>query len=392
MNKEKQKRLKRMLNRTLIGVLVFTMFGCAGSAPAQTANQAASGSAGMDLDAAIREAAGQMESRLPAKTTLALVSVASPSTAFSEQVITRLESAIVGSGKLGVVDRANLDKIRSEQGFQLSGEVDDDSAKAIGKLLGAGAIVTGSLTYLGDVYSLTLKAINIETAMVAVSYLADLTKTARIETLLASGGGAGSGRTVTAQPGDRSGGRTAQTPAAPTPAAEFDPNRVYQIGDRGPAGGWIFYDKGGVSNGWRYLEAAPAESEASSEWGAIGETIGGTSAGVGAGKHNTEVMVKYMSGQGAFGTAAQMCVDLFAGGINDWFLPSKGELDLMYKNLKTKRIGGFGDSLYWSSSEGAQLAAWCQRFGDGRQFAESFSVNGPGQKSNTYSVRAIRQF
>jgi hypothetical protein len=151
-------------------------------------------SPGMDLDAAIREVAAQMEAKIPSKTMVALVSVASPSTAFSTQVLTRLESAIVSSGKLVVVDRANLDKIREEQGFQLSGEVDDESAKSIGKLLGAGAIVTGSLADLGDVYSLTLKAINIETATVVVSYLADLAKTRRIETLLASGGGAGSGR------------------------------------------------------------------------------------------------------------------------------------------------------------------------------------------------------
>ena len=122
---------------------------------------------------------------------VALVSVASPSTAFSTQVLTRLESAIVSNGKLIVVDRTNLDKIREEQGYQLSGEVSDESATRIGQLLGAGAIVTGSLTDLGDVYSLTLKAINIETATVAVSYLADLAKTARIETLLATRDGAG---------------------------------------------------------------------------------------------------------------------------------------------------------------------------------------------------------
>jgi hypothetical protein len=98
-----------------------------------------------------------LEARLPAKTTVALVSVASPSTAFSTQVLTRLESAVVGGGKLVVVDRSYLDKVREEQGFQLSGEVDDESAKSIGKLLGAGAIVTGALADLGDVYSLTLK-------------------------------------------------------------------------------------------------------------------------------------------------------------------------------------------------------------------------------------------
>jgi hypothetical protein len=57
-----------------------------------------------------------------------------------------------------------------------------------------GAIVTGGFANLGDVYSLTLKAINIETATVAVSYPADIAKSARIETLLASGGGAAASR------------------------------------------------------------------------------------------------------------------------------------------------------------------------------------------------------
>jgi hypothetical protein len=44
----------------------------------------------------------------------------------------------VGSKKLVVVDRANLDRIREEQRCQLSGEVSDESGKAIGQLLGAG--------------------------------------------------------------------------------------------------------------------------------------------------------------------------------------------------------------------------------------------------------------
>ena len=33
----------------------------------------------------------------------------------------------------------------------------------------------------------------------------------------------------------------------------------YKVGDIGPAGGYIFYDKGKYSDGWRYLEAAPAD-------------------------------------------------------------------------------------------------------------------------------------
>ncbi|MDR1903819.1 MAG: hypothetical protein LBQ88_16245 [Treponema sp.] len=381
--------------KILVLLTVFIMSGCGSSAPAQTANQVSSGSAGMDLDAVIREAVGQMEARLPARTTLALVSVASPSAAFSEQVITRLESAIVGNRKLGVVDRANLDKIRSEQGFQLSGEVDDDSAKAIGKLLGAGAIVTGSLTDLGDVYSLTLKAINIETAMVVVSYLADLAKTTRIETLLASGGGAGSGRTATAQPvqaGNRSSGTTAQAPAAPATPAVPEPvyDVEYKVGGKGPAGGWIFYDKGRATNGWRYLEAAPSETEFTAAWGTRGETVGGTSTGIGAGKRNTEMLLKYLNEKGEIGGLAQVCSDLFIGGFDGWFLPSKDELDLIYKNLKVKRIGGFADSRYWSSSEVNERCAWLQMFDYNGQ--QEYDFLGSFNKNQSHSVRAVRQF
>jgi hypothetical protein len=276
-------KTKRFVIGAAFTVLAALVLAC-GSGPAPAAAETNRGS--LELDAAIKEAAAQMETKIPSKTMIALVSVASPSTAFSTQVLTRLESAIVSSGKLVVVDRANLDKVREEQGFHLSGEVDDESAKSIGKLLGAGAIVTGALTDLGDVYSLTLKTINIETATVAVSYLADLTKSARIETLLASGGGTASGGgaagTQTAQ---RGGSATAPNTPAPapvvtsapvitpvqavTPAPEPAPPPVpkaYKVGDTGPAGGLIFYDKGNDSGGWRYLEAAPATAEFTATW------------------------------------------------------------------------------------------------------------------------------
>jgi hypothetical protein len=147
--------------------------------------------AGTDLNIVIEDAAVAMEGKIPEGTTVALVSVGSSSAQLSEYIIGRLEAAIVSSGVLLVVDRANLDRVREEQGFQYSGEVDDESAKEIGMLLGAGAIVTGKFTDLGDVFSLSLKAINMDTATVAVSLMEDVAKSTRIETLLASGGGAG---------------------------------------------------------------------------------------------------------------------------------------------------------------------------------------------------------
>jgi curli biogenesis system outer membrane secretion channel CsgG len=117
-------------------------------------------SSGKVLDTAIEEAAARIDNAFDAGTEIALISVSSPSAQFSEYVLSYLETVLVNNGKLAVVDRANLDKIRAEQGFQLSGDVSDESAKAIGQLLGAGAIVTGSLVNLGDVQRLNIKSIN----------------------------------------------------------------------------------------------------------------------------------------------------------------------------------------------------------------------------------------
>ncbi|MDR2633448.1 MAG: DUF1566 domain-containing protein [Treponema sp.] len=362
--------------------LIMILMGCAssGTAVAKTGGN----SPGMDLDAAIREAAAQMEAKIPSKTMVALVSVASPSTAFSTQVLTRLESAIVSSGKLVVVDRANLDKVREEQGFQLSGEVDDESAKSIGKLLGAGAIVTGSLADLGDVYSLTLKAINIETATVAVSYLADLAKSPRIETLLASGGGAAGTGTRTAPSASKTVAPAAQAPAAP-------PAPTYKIGDTGPSGGIVFYDKFSSSGGWRYLETAPVETEQQFPWGDVG--VGGTSSALGDGKRNTQLIVEELRKK-RIGGAAQYCDDLEYGGYTDWFLPSNDELNLMYQNLKEKGLGGFTNDVYWSSSvhDNNFGYSFAQRFNDGFRFGVDSGYANENHKSRSNRVRAVRAF
>jgi hypothetical protein len=359
--------------------LIMILMGCASGKTAVV--EANSNSPGMDLDAAIREAAAQMEAKIPSKTMVALVSVASPSTVFSAQVLTRLESAIVSNGKLVVVDRANLDKVREEQGFQLSGEVDDESAKSIGRLLGAGAIVTGSLADLGDVYSLTLKAINIETATVAVSYLADIAKSTRIETLLASGDGARTGTRV-AQTG---GSTAAAPPPAPTPPAP-----TYKIGDTGPSGGLIFYDKGNNSGGWRYMEAAPADID-HKLYPARERITPNTERAMGTGKANTQAIMREANNRGGgFGWAAQACDALVVNDFDDWFLPSRDELHYMYGSLYMQGLGDFKNDGYWTSTVGGSdtwgdTQWWWENFSDGSQNTQSY---GDLQKY----VRACRQF
>ncbi|GHV74648.1 hypothetical protein AGMMS49940_19500 [Spirochaetia bacterium] len=74
--------------------------------------------------------------------------------------------------------------IVEKRAYEISGEVSDDSAKSIGQMVGAGAIVTGSLSNIGTLYRLTLKAIDVAKAVVAVSFPADITNDEGVRALL----------------------------------------------------------------------------------------------------------------------------------------------------------------------------------------------------------------
>jgi hypothetical protein len=162
--------------------------------------------------------------------------------------------------------------------------------------------------------------------------------------------------------------------------------------DTGSAGGYVFYDKGYYSDGWRYLEAAPTSSEFNAIWGEWLD-IPGTQTGIGAGRNNTNLIVDFQGGSSEPGTAAQRCVALIINGYSDWFLPSKEELNLMYERLHLQGIGDFGQPTndewwmnwwYWSSSQDDDDHAWNQSFDDGYQ--------GHNYKDTEYKVRAIRAF
>jgi hypothetical protein len=117
---------------------------------------------------------------------------------------------------------------------------------------------------------------------------------------------------------------------------------AYSIGDRGPAGGLVFYDKGAYYDGWRYLEAAPTGTEFGAAWGAYGHIVSGTDWRAGTGKRNTRLIVEYLRQIGETGKATQLCDELTIGNndqFDDWFLSSLTELDLMYRNLRQKRLG-----------------------------------------------------
>ncbi|GHV96685.1 hypothetical protein AGMMS50293_30050 [Spirochaetia bacterium] len=297
------------------------------------------------------EAAEAIDAKLEQGVKVALLNFSSTSEQFSQYVLDELSANLVNSGKLVIVDRKEIDLIRSETDFQFSGEVSDESAQEVGRMLGAQSIVSGSLTNIGSTYRINIKVLNVQSAAIVVQHRSNIANDAMVQALLASGGGAtsGGGAAGTAKAsasGGQSGGTAAQaaTPAAP-------PAPVYKVGDTGPAGGLIFYDKGNNSGGWRYLEAAPADTEVDVVWFTENTRIGKWGPEIGIGKINTkEIMAEFNKRGGGFDTAARACDDLSVNGFDDWFLPSRDELNFMYGNLHRRDLGGFRNAQYWSST------------------------------------------
>ena len=159
------------------------------------------------------------------------------------------------------------------------------------------------------------------------------------------------------------------------------------IGNNGPAGGYVFYDKGYYSNDWRYLEVSPSNTETmATVWGSNEIRIGTEeSDGIGLGAANTVKIVESLRG-GVY--AAKICSDLVVvhNGVSydDWYLPSKTELNLLYQASKSNNAGNFSRNFYWSSSENSTNTAWGQYFYSGQLDAIL--------KNRMGFVRAIRAF
>jgi hypothetical protein len=162
----------------------------------------------------------------------------------------------------------------------------------------------------------------------------------------------------------------------------------YALGDTGPAGGFIFYENPNyATDGWRYLEAAPFDQSAGATWGCFRRVIAGArGTAVGTGKQNTLDMLAACTEPG---TAAALCSNLSLNGVRGWFLPSRDELALMYRNLKAAGAGDFRDGnvadnfTYWASSQQtADMAAHIDFADLGRQHGDD--------KDFPRRVRAIR--
>lgn len=179
-------------------------------------------------------------------------------------------------------------------------------------------------------------------------------------------------------------------------------SQQYKVGDDGPGGGIVFYysEKGfdvyqadGSLKRCNYLEVSKTEV-ARVTWCTC-EYLNdafchiNTVDDIGMGKMNTYKIVNTKH-QGetlsVANCAAKACAEYSTAQTakGEWFLPSKDELYIMYKNLETRILALASSVLHWSSSQDDDSNAWWQDFSDGLQ-CSSVTLG-------TYSVRAIRAF
>ena len=464
--------MKRIFSTFIRAALLCLIFTTCGGVPASVSNQAVSPQD--ELDAAIRETSDYLNQQLPRGNKLVILNIQSEYPALSEYIIDELIANTVNDRVFSVVDRQQLNTIRAELDFQMSGEVDDNTAQSLGRMAGAQIIISGAISRIGDLYRLRIRALSVESAQITGQFNRNIPDGPTV-TALVNSRATGYDSSV-AMPSAGSTGVTAVAPTVSTPAVTpapvvptptttqtsptviaievtarsggtlyFQNERIatlwdyeiytipiegpgvyevkmvfadheetrsitintqgitrvslggeYTVGQTGPAGGIVFYDRGRYIDGWRYMEAASQNISISAEWGAYGQNIIGTSTALGTGKQNTQIIVNHLRQTGETGRAAELAQQYIQNGYTDWFLPSREELNLIYVNLRRRGLGNFpSGTWYWSSSQAnrwSDTAAWFQNFDNGDQVESPYIGYGSFYKRNSFSVRAVRQF
>ncbi|MDE6773355.1 MAG: penicillin-binding protein activator LpoB [Treponemataceae bacterium] len=120
----------------------------------------------VDIETALQQVADQFSATFKKGTTIAIVGISSDSTEMSDFMLDDLSMRFVQARKVTVANRANLDAIKTEMNFQLSGEVSDESIQQLGAMVGANIVVHGKLIPIGSSFNLTMQALDVTSAAV----------------------------------------------------------------------------------------------------------------------------------------------------------------------------------------------------------------------------------
>jgi len=141
---------------------------------------------------------------------------------------------------------------------------------------------------------------------------------------------------------------------------------------------------------WYKLIVADVEADVYGlPWGGYGTSL--PSASITNGPANTEAM----RGNSTY-EAGNHCLDWRGGGFDDWYMPARSELTVLYQSLgldrpdspaefKSGQPQAFNASdYYWCSTQASSSRAWFRRFSDG--YARNYNKRGTSRR-----VRPVRR-
>ena len=111
------------------------------------------------IEGALNRASEEVSENFTARSRIAIVYITAQDRSTTEFITGELEHILRRQGFI-IIDRSDLDRIRREQNFQMSGEVDDETAVSIGRFSGANIIVTGRVDGEGNLRRLRLRALD----------------------------------------------------------------------------------------------------------------------------------------------------------------------------------------------------------------------------------------
>jgi len=150
-------------------------------------------------------------------------------------------------------------------------------------------------------------------------------------------------------------------------------------------GGIVFYT---YDYGRHGLIASETDLDRSIQWHNGQDRYTNTTGnGIGKGETNTALIIALQTNDNPVGSfAAKLCADysITVDGLNygDWYLPSR--LELTYLFLRKDVVGGFANTIYWSSTEFSSVSAWGMNMAEG----SFFNI----RKNTPCAIRAIRAF
>ena len=75
----------------------------------------------------------------------------------------RLRAELFKTKHFKVIEREMMQEVLKEQGFQQSGCTTDECMVEIGRLIGVEKIIGGSISKVGDIYSVSARMVDVET-------------------------------------------------------------------------------------------------------------------------------------------------------------------------------------------------------------------------------------